>query len=340
MSTASICRSIALVVVALALAGCRVDTTGARVEASMGQVVDPPHLSDWSAPANLSEPVNSPVVEGTPVVSKDGLSLYFAAGRGRLPNCGSQDIWVSTRSSVDEPWGAPQNLGCTVNSAAHDNEPTLSRDGHLLYFTRTEGSVLGVGQDLYVSRRHDKRDNFAWQTPLKVAGDVNSTANESGAALLDDEATGTIILYFVSDRSGGLGGSDIYASTLQPDETFGPPLLVEELSSPFEDVMPEIRRDGLEVFLASDRTGTLGNLDLWVATRASTAHDWSVPVNLGAGINSAFFDGGPALSFRGTELYFQSAFRPENIGGPMFDIWVSTRSKVKDFRSANLIVRP
>src|SRR6266545_8080405 len=193
-----------VLLLALALAACRVDTTGARVEASLLEVDDPPQFSDWSAPANLGEPVNSPVVEGTPVVSKNGLSLYFAAGRGRLPNCGAQDIWVSRRSSVDESWGAPQNLGCTVNSAAHDNEPTLSPDGHLLFFTRTEGNVIGVGQDLYVSRRRDKRDDFAWQAPVKLGDGVNSTANESGATLLEDDVTGTTTLYFVSDRPGGL----------------------------------------------------------------------------------------------------------------------------------------
>ncbi|HMG18255.1 MAG TPA: hypothetical protein VK573_05985 [Gemmatimonadales bacterium] len=315
--------------VALAFAACRADSIGTRIEASLLEVDDPPQFSDWSAPVNLAEPVNSPAVEGTPVVSKDGLSLYFAAGQGRLPNCGAQDIWVSTRASVDEPWGIPQTLGCTVNSAAHDNEPALSPDGHLLFFTRTTGNAIGVGQDLYVSRRRDKRDDFAWQTPTPVGGAVNSAANESGAALIEDDVTETITLYFASNRAGGIGGSDIYASTRLPDGTFGEPELVEELSSPLEDVMPEIGRDGRELLLVSDRVGTLGNLDIWVATRASTRDPWSTPVNLGPGINSAFFDGGPALSFRGTELYFQSAFRPENIGGPMFDIWVATRNKLK-----------
>ena len=320
-----------VLVLALALGACRTDSTGARVEASLLAADDPPQFSDWSAPVNLGEPVNSAVVEGTPAVSKDGLSLYFAAGRGRLPNCGAQDIWVSRRSSVDEPWGAPQSLGCTVNSPAHDNEPTLSPDGHLLIFTRTEGNVIGVGQDLYVSRRRDKRDDFAWQVPVKLGDGINSTANESGATLFEDDVTGTMTLYFVSDRPGGLGGggSDIYASTRGPDETFGAPVLIEKLSSPLEDVMPVIRRDGLEMILASDRAGTLGNLDLWVATRPSTAHPWSAPVNLGPGINIEFFDGGPALSFDGTALYFQSAFRPENIGGPMFDLWVTRRTKLK-----------
>src|SRR6266508_1877892 len=120
-----------LAIASLTLASCSVDSTGALVEASLLVTDGLPRFAAWSAPANRGEPGNSPGVEGTPVVSKDGLSLYFAAGRGRLPNCGSQDIWVWTRASVDEPWGIAQNLGCSVNSAAHDNEPTLSPDGHL-----------------------------------------------------------------------------------------------------------------------------------------------------------------------------------------------------------------
>ena len=40
-------------------------------------------------------------------------------------------------------------------------------------------------------------------------------------------------------------------------------------------------RPGLEMFLTSDRPGTLGGLDLWVSTRATTTDPWSAPINLG-----------------------------------------------------------
>ena len=137
-----------------------------------------------------------------------------------------------------------------------------------------------------------------------------------------------------------LGANDIYASMLNEldeDGTFGPAVLVTELSSPFDDQGPAIRRDGLEIFLGSNRPGSIPPppglpsqvLDLWVATRARTSDPWSTPVNLGPVVNSAFTDAGPALSRDGTELYFQSAFRSGNVGGTMFDIWKSTRTKLK-----------
>ena len=102
---------------------------------------------------------------------------------------------------------------------------------------------------------------------------------------------------------------------------------VVELNSTFLDRLPGIRRDGLEIFLASNRPGTLGLLDLWVSTRATTWDPWPTPVNLGSRINTAAIDGRAALSFDATELYFHST-RPGGFGS--FDLYISRRSKVRE----------
>jgi hypothetical protein len=199
------------------------------------------------------------------------------------------------------------------------------------------------GNDIYVSRRHNKRDDFGWQAPENLFSGVNTTANESGPAIFEDDETGVMTLYVDSNRTGGPGpytddppahnGNDIYASILQSDETFGPAALVTELSTPFFDRQPTIRRDGLEMFLTSNRPGSLGNtLDVWVSTRASTSDPWSAPVNLGLTVNtgpvSGFTgnDAGAALSFNGTALFFQSV-RPGTFGN--YDLYMITRTKLK-----------
>lgn len=285
-------------------------------------------FTDWSAPVNLGAIVNSEEVELAPFISKDGLSLYF--GSTRAGGLGGTDIWVSQRAGVNEPWGPPQNLGAPINSPFNDNGAALSLDGHRLFFNSNRPGGLG-GQDIYVVRRRNKRDDFGWGAPVNLGGGVNSAANDQGPERFEDDATGTITLYFTSNRAGGMGQRDIYMSTLLPDETFGPAVLVEELSTPFADAGATIRRDGLELILASDRPGTLGGLDLWVATRARTAAPWGTPVNLGNTVNSEHFDGAPGISFDGTELYFHSALRPGTIGERgFFDLWVSTRSGLKD----------
>ncbi len=285
---------------------------------------DPQQYSDWSAPVNLGPIVNSVYTEAGSFISKDGLSFYFSS---YLPGgYGSLDIWVSQRASVDDSWGTPQNLGPDINTSGSDTTPTISLDGHWLFFASNRAGGFG-GLDLYVSRRHNKRDDFGWQPPVNLGSGVNTAAGERGPAYFEDDESGTITLYFSSTRPGGVGFEDIYASTLQPDETYGSAVLVPELSSPFYDSNPAIRRDGLEMILGSYRPGGIGDADLYVSTRASTADPWSPPVNLGVVVNSSVLDFRPALSFDGTELYFHSA-RSGGYGG--FDVYRSTRTKLDD----------
>jgi len=318
-------------VLALALAACRVDSTGGPVQASLVEADDPPRFSDWSAPVNLGPPVNSVNDETGAAVSKDGLSLYFVSFS--RPGLGGFDIWVSRRTSLTDPWGPPQNLGPPINTASDETAPTLSIDGHHLYFASTRLGGFG-GNDLYVSRRRDKRDDFGWRPAENLGSGVNSTAADAQATLFEDDA-GVVTLYFNSTRLGGSGMDDIYTSTLASDGTFRPAVLVPELSTDAIDRQPIVRRDGLEIFLGSDRTGTHGAIDVWVSTRASTSDPWSAPVNLGPAINTSLIDARPALSFDGTVLLFQST-RPGAVGCPTaaancpFDLWVIRRSKLKD----------
>ena len=89
--------------------------------------------------------------------------LYFASNRAG--GTGLQDLYISERLSIEDPWGSPQNLGISINSGSNEVCPTLSTDGHRLYLVSDSPGGCG-GQDLYVSRRRDKRDNFAWSLPL------------------------------------------------------------------------------------------------------------------------------------------------------------------------------
>ncbi len=298
-------------------------------------------FSDWSAPVNLGATVNSPTGDFFAETSRDGLSLYFTSpscGSAPFPGCrpgyGGWDIYVSQRASVNDPWGPPQNLGPTINTPYNEGAPSLSIDGHLMYFASDRPGGFG-GNDVYVSRRHNKRDDFDWQPPENLGPGVNTSANEASPAIFEDDVTGITTLYFDSNRPGGLGpftddgngnGNDIYASVLQADGSFGAAQMVSELSTPFQDRQVTIRRDGLELYLASNRPGGLGSLDIWVSTRPSTSEPWSAPTNLGPSVNSTGPDAGPALSFDGSTLYFQSN-RASGFGA--FDLYVTTRSEVK-----------
>lgn len=301
-----------------------------------------PPYGPWSVPLNLGSTVNSSAAEFFPSISKDGLSLYFSAqscpaATACRPGFGGWDIYVTQRGELDEPWGNPQNVGPAVNTEYDEVSPDLSRDGHRLFFASNRPEGFG-GNDIYIAHRHDKRDDFSWQRAENLGGGVNSTANDAGPAVFEDDITGAVMLYFDSNRPEGPGpytedvvhnGNDIYVSVLQGDGRFASGVLVTELSGPFIDRSPAIRRDGLEMFIHSDRPdGRVGLVDLWVATRDSVFEPWSAPVNLGPGINGPNQQAGAALSFDGTALYFQAS-RLSHPGFGSYDLFVVTRSKVK-----------
>ncbi|MCL4522688.1 MAG: hypothetical protein M1453_01385 [Acidobacteria bacterium] len=306
------------------LSGWAVAWAAVVLAAAMFVVADADdQYSDWSAAVNLGPTINTSSLDQGPTISKDGLSLYFHSSRPG--GFGGTDIWVTQRPSVDAPWGAPQNLGPNINTASNESAPELSLDGHRMYFHSDGPGGFGTS-DIYVSRRHNKRDDFGWRPAENLGSTVNTAAQEQQPCIFEDDATGVTTLYFTSNRPGGPGGLDIYASTLQADETFGWAVLVVELSSPFNDRGPGIRRDGLEIFFPSNRPGTFGFDDLWVAMRASTSDPWSVPVNVGPAVNTVSQEAQPFLSFDGTALYFNTV-PLSGAGG--FDLWVATRTKLK-----------
>lgn len=276
--------------------------------------------SDWSAPVSLGSTINSAASDQQPAISKDGLSLYFASNRAG--GFGGFDIYVSERASVDDPWGAPVNLGATVNTAFDEGNPAFSRDEHFMFFQSKRPGGFG-GIDLWVSQREHTHDDFDWQPALNLGAGVNSPADDNGPSFFAEDEGEVAQLLFGSSRPG-LGGADLYVSDLMPDGSFGPATPITALNSPANENDPSIRHDGLEIFFQSTRTGSLGQ-DLWVATRESTADDWSTPVNLGSPVNTTFGEQNAYLSSDNLTLFFASD-RPGGSGG--LDLYMTTRAKL------------
>jgi len=103
-----------------------------------------------------------------------------------------------------------------------------------------------------------------------------------------------------------------------PPENLGPPI-----NTQVGETGAFIPADGLSLYFASDRAGSMGKADIWVSNRLSQQDPWGEPVNLGPAINSTAWDGEPWLSPDGEELYFVSW---RNGGYGNADIWVARRT--------------
>jgi hypothetical protein len=279
-----------------------------------------PHFTDWSTPVNLGMTVNSASTEFGPALSKNGLSLYFTSNRPG--GFGGLDIWVSERQKKDDAWGTPVNLGASINTVANDFVPAFSRDGHWMFFASTRTGGYGMA-DVWASWRPHTHDDFGWEAPINLGPNVNTAFNDNGVGYFENDG-GAPQLFFGSNRPGGLGGTDLYMSSLQPDGSWGVATLIPELNSTADDNRPNIRHDGLEIFFYSARAEGEGGVDLWTATRATVDAAWSTPINLGAPVNSSGTELHPYLAAKAETLFFSSD-RVGGVGG--LDLYVTTRSK-------------
>lgn len=108
--------------------------------------------------------------------------------------------------------------------------------------------------------------------------------------------------------------------------TWGAPVSVEsipgtssEVNTAFQDGCPIVSPDGLSLYMASNRPGGLGGLDLWVATRASRTAAFGAPVNMGAPVNSTADDFCPSPMEDG--WFFFVSTRPGGCGDA--DIYIT-----------------
>jgi len=95
--------------------------------------------------------VNSSADDASAVLSRDGLTLYFASKRAGATARGNDDIWLSRRAAASDPFGAPAAV-TELNSAAADGPRWLSPDSCTLYFVSDRNGGRG-GYDLYSATR-------------------------------------------------------------------------------------------------------------------------------------------------------------------------------------------
>ena len=287
--------------------------------------VEAQQFSPWSAPVNLGPSINTSSNELHPAISADGLSLFFSSDRPG--GFGGSDLWVAQRATRNADWSPAQNLGPAFSTAGDEYGVELSPDGHWLFFC-SDGLPESKGNSLnvFVTFRSDASDDFGWGQPFNLGKGVNGDHHNCDPTLFVDPETGVTTLYFARFNKPGQGDWDIYVSTLGADGTFGDAVLLEDLSSPFRDTHPTVRRDGLEVFFSSNRPGSIGGIDLWTSTRPTTHDKWSAPVNLGSAVNTPSDDRAPYLSDDGQTLIFTSN-RPG--GSEDTDFYMMTRKKLQ-----------
>jgi Tol biopolymer transport system component len=289
----------------------------------------------FGEPTNLGPTVNSSSYDEAPSISSDGLTLYF--GSWRSGGHGNNDLWVTRRLTINDPWETPENLGSAVNTSVRDGGPRISADGLSLYFNsnRPGGYEPSPWGDIWVTQRATTSD--PWGTPVNLGPIINSPSHAFAASISYDGLS----LFFGSNRAGGSGNEDIWVTTRSTitDPWEEPINLGTTVNSSAHDADPSISSDGLALFfsdyaMALYRPGGYGNADLWITTRPSVSDSWGKPVNLGMAINTSYHDFAPSISADGSTIFFMSD-RPGGYG--LWDLWQAKIIPIVDFNGDEIV---
>ena len=269
--------------------------------------------------------VNSTSHDGYPQISRDGLEMYFVSMRDH-----SEDIWVSKRLTIQEPWSEPVKLDAPVNTVRPEVSPSLSADGLELYFDRKDS-------DLWVSTRATKDD--PWGEPVKLESPINTGNREDHPCISADG----LELYFRSNRPGGDNNptnSDIFVTTrLTKDDPWGEPVkLSTNVNGDQYETLPFISPDGLSLFFS--RGYSKGHVH--VCRRASITDPWE-PAEFFAPVNSAtgIWSDSPgqsefcvSFSEEDSTIYFA---RGTDVFSNDWNIWQVEVTPVVDFNSDGFV---
>jgi hypothetical protein len=156
-------------------------------------------------------------------------------------------------------WEKPRPLGPQFQSDQQQYEPSFSPDGNEFYFVRNKP---GLNADIYVSYR----SNNQWSAPVPLQA-VNSAYDDLGPRVTAD---GKFLLFY-SDRPGGFGGYDIWASA-RTDDGWGQPFnLGPQVNSEYNEFSPDPTPDGKHLIFATNRKAAAGEQkQAWRATIRQT----------------------------------------------------------------------
>jgi outer membrane protein OmpA-like peptidoglycan-associated protein/Tol biopolymer transport system component len=264
-------------------------------------------------PQNLGPGINTNEHEYFPAITGDEKTLIFTRNR-RDPESikGTQeDFYISLYEK--DTWKNAENIGPPINTTMNEGAPTLSADGNILIFTACDvygeygPNRKGYGScDIFFSKRSGNK----WSNPLNIGAPINTSKWESQPSFSADGKT----LFFVSNRPGGLGESDIWFSVLKDDGSWSSPVNPgANVNSIGKEESVFIHPDGQTLYFSSDGRTGMGGLDIYMSQKNGKG-EWGPALNLGYPINT-FGDENSLLVGAGGRIAYFASDREGGFGG-------------------------
>ncbi|MBB3187910.1 OmpA family protein [Microbacter margulisiae] len=238
-----------------------------------------------------------------PAISPDGTLLAVTdSHRGTTDEAGSEEDVRFFKKKSTGNWIRDMLPEKFINTPANEGSVCFSVDGRYLFFVASDRSD-GLGScDIYYLIRHGN----GWSFPMHPESPLNTRFWESNPSLSSDGR----MLYFCSNRPGGIGGMDIWSCRVQPqaDGTllfYDAKNLGRPVNTPQNEFSPFIHPDNRTLYFSSDGHPGLGGEDIFL-THRSQSGKWTEPRNIGYPINSPGDDEGFTTDAQGIMGYYSS----------------------------------
>ncbi len=249
----------------------------------------------------LTTEINSDFDEVRPFITANGKCLFFCR-RNHPENVSKQkdrqDIWISTLDNETNSWSKPENLGVNINSKYADAICSVNSDGTEIIFIT----------DKYEPNKplmRSVKTKDGWQVPEVIT--IEKFYNNHTYIDFFYSFDAHVLLMAV-ERQDTHGEQDLYVSLPKGKNQWAEPInLGSMINSSKSDFAPFLSADGKTLYFSSYGHQGLGGCDIFKTTRLdSTWTNWSEPVNLGEGINSAREESYFSVSGDDKTIYFES----------------------------------
>ena len=248
-------------------------------------------------PDNLGANINSDADEYLPALSADGSTLIFTRSK-KVDGFRNEDFYLSYNNTDD--WQLAENLGEPINTPQNEGAQCITADGLTLYFTACSRNDSYGRCDLYESNFV----NDKWTEPVNLGENINTEYWESQPAISADGRQ----LFFVSNRSGGKGGKDLWVSYKNAKGTWTKAQnLGKVINTSKDDISPFLHWDNQTLYYASKGFVGMGGFDIFLS-RLDELGNWGEVKNIGYPINSPSDENSLIVAKDGRTAYFASAY--------------------------------
>ena len=229
--------------------------------------------------------INSHVSEFAPLL--DGRDFYFSTQnnfrqieKGKDPFPFS--VVMKTREGSTDVEPLPYN-----DKRRHTAYTTFTDDHRRVYYTLCD--YVGATTDIRCQIYYRNIELGEYGEPVRLPDFINKPGfTTTDPKLGTDRATGQTWLFFASDRDGGMGGFDLWASVVENDTTFSQPFNLTELNTPGDEITPLFHTPGQTLYFSSNGRQGFGGFDIYQSVRKDG--QWSEPQHLPAPYNSSYDD--------------------------------------------------